>query len=147
MIKLRSRENKDEKEDLNLDAKSHIGDSLHLEGELSGEEDVIIDGQFKGKINLPNNNLIVNKSGKIEADVKVRNISILGEVKGNIFASEKAFIAREGRVEGDIHAPRISITDGAQFKGSVKMNEDHNQQLPLEEIKTPLEKDKNTKSL
>jgi len=101
---------------------SFIGTSIFLKGELTGEEDLVIEGKFQGKIDLRNHNLIVEQGGKAKADIHVKNITINGEVNGNIHASGKVLISKEGQMKGDIIAPRISIDDGAQFKGSVKMN-------------------------
>jgi cytoskeletal protein CcmA (bactofilin family) len=93
-----------------------------LKGELSGEEDLVIQGRFQGKINLGNNNILVGEEGNIKADIQVNNITVKGIVKGNIHATGKVFISEEGQMEGDIEAPVSSIMDGARFKGSVKMD-------------------------
>jgi cytoskeletal protein CcmA (bactofilin family) len=98
-----------------------FGPSLFLNGELSGKEDLIIEGQFQGKINLKNHSLIIGPEGKVEADIRAKNITIKGYVKGNIFASGKVFISEEAQLDGNITASIISVMDGAQFKGSVKM--------------------------
>ena len=100
---------------------SRLGQSFSIKGELSGNEDLVIDGRFQGEINIGNHNLIVEQKGKIEADIRANNITIHGEIKGNIFASGKVFITKDAQMIGDISASRISIMDGAQFKGSVKM--------------------------
>lgn len=102
---------------------ARIGSSLHLKGELSGEEDLFIEGKFKGKIELLNSNLLIGHSAKVEADIQVKNITIEGSVQGNVYALEKVFISEEGQMMGDIIASRISIMDGARFKGSIKMAE------------------------
>jgi cytoskeletal protein CcmA (bactofilin family) len=98
-----------------------LGPSLSLKGELSGKEDLIIEGQFQGKINLKNHSLIIGPEGKVEADIRAKNITIKGYVKGDIFASGKVFISEEAQMDGNITASIISVMDGAQFKGSVKM--------------------------
>lgn len=100
---------------------ARFGPSLFLKGELSGNEDLIIDGHFQGKIDLKNHSLIIGTEGKVEADIQAKNIIINGNVKGNIFASGKVFISEEAQMDGNISASVISIMDGAQFKGSVKM--------------------------
>jgi cytoskeletal protein CcmA (bactofilin family) len=102
---------------------ARLGPLLSLKGELSGEEDIMIEGHIQGKVNLQNNNLLVGKRGNIEADIHVKSITIEGSVTGNIYASGKVFISKEGRMKGDITASVISIMDGAQFKGTVKMGE------------------------
>ncbi|UCC39811.1 MAG: polymer-forming cytoskeletal protein [Candidatus Aminicenantes bacterium] len=100
---------------------ARLGPSLLLKGELSGNEDLIIDGQFQGKIELKNHTLIIGREGKVEADIQAKNITINGNMKGNIFASGKVYISEEAQMDGNISASVISIMDGAQFKGSVKM--------------------------
>lgn len=113
---------------------SRVGASLSFNGELNGQEDIVIEGQFQGKIDLKNHNLKVEQGGKVKANIQVKNITIIGEVDGNIYASGKVFISKEGQLRGDILAPRISIADGAQFKGSVKMKEGI-EKMPLPEEK------------
>lgn len=103
---------------------ARFGSSLFLKGELSGEEDFVIEGKFQGKINLENHNILVEHGGKVEADIHVKNITINGNVKGNIYASGKVFISKDGQMKGDINAPIISIMDGAQFKGGIRMDQD-----------------------
>lgn len=100
---------------------SRLGPTLNIKGELSSNEDLIIEGQFQGKLDLKNHNLSVEHAGKVNADIHAGNITIKGKVKGNIFASGKVYIQKEGQMIGDVSASRISILDGAQFKGSVKM--------------------------
>lgn len=100
---------------------ARLGPDLFLKGELSGNEDFIIDGQFQGKIDLKNHTLIIGREGKVEADIQAKNITINGNMKGNIFASGKVYISEEAQMDGNISASVISIMDGAQFKGSVKM--------------------------
>jgi cytoskeletal protein CcmA (bactofilin family) len=100
---------------------SVLGATVVHQGDLSGQEDLIVRGQFRGNINLPGNDLLVVEGGLVEAEVRVRSITVRGEVNGNIAASGKVVIERTGRVKGDLSASVISIEDGAQFKGSVKV--------------------------
>ncbi len=100
---------------------SHLDPTTSFNGELKGEEDILVDGQFKGKINLEGHNLIVGRQGQVDADVFVKDITVKGRIKGNISASGKITIEKDGQVIGNISASRVSIMDGAQFKGSVKM--------------------------
>jgi cytoskeletal protein CcmA (bactofilin family) len=115
---------------------ARLGPMLSLKGELSGEEDIMIEGHIQGKVNLQNNNLLVGKRGNIEADIQVKSITIMGSVTGNVNASGKVFISKEGRMKGDITASVISIMDGAQFKGTVKMGELLKTASPPEENKS-----------
>jgi cytoskeletal protein CcmA (bactofilin family) len=98
-----------------------LGTTLDVKARLFGDEDLIIKGKFRGKIDLKNNDLTVENSAVIDAEIKVRNITIRGCVKGNITASGKVYIEKEGQMDGDIAAARISIVEGAQFMGSMKM--------------------------
>ena len=99
----------------------NIGPSIQIKGELQGDEDLTIDGRVEGKIDLREHNLTIGPNGKIRADLYAKTIVIAGEVVGNAFAAERVEIAPSGRLTGDITAPRITIADGAHFKGSVDM--------------------------
>lgn len=100
---------------------STIGSSLALEGDITGSGDLNVQGRVKGTITLEHNTLVVASTGRVHADIRVKNIDIQGYVEGKIHAAGKVFISKNGRMSGDITARRISIQDGAQFKGSVKM--------------------------
>jgi cytoskeletal protein CcmA (bactofilin family) len=114
---------------------ARLGPSLFLKGELSGEEDVVIEGQYKGKIDLANHNILVGRGAKVEADIRAKNITIYGTVEGNIDASGKIFISKEGQMKGDLKAPKISIMEGAKFMGGVKIEKDRRDiSLPEEKI-------------
>ena len=136
------------KENISIQKVSYLGNSLFFNGEIHGEEDISIVGEFKGKIDLPNHSLTVEQGAKVKAEIHVRNINVIGEVDGNIFASEKVYVAKEGHIKGDISAPRISITEGAKFKGMVTMNENGNENLPQKErIISPTIRTKSKESL
>ena len=125
---------------------ARLGPSLFLKGELSGEEDVVIEGQYKGKIDLENHNILVGREAKVKGDIRVKNITINGAVEGNIDASGKIFISKEGQMKGDLKAPKISIMEGAKFKGSVKIEKELEEISDTEEeidIITIKEDDKN----
>jgi Integral membrane protein CcmA involved in cell shape determination len=98
-----------------------IGSSIVIDGEISGDEDLVIQGTVKGKITLKES-LFVENSGVVEADIQTRNVEISGSVTGNIRASDKVEIKSDGRMVGDIKSPRILIADGATFKGNVDMD-------------------------
>lgn len=133
-LKLNMKDKRNNQESKDPEKISRVGASLSFNGELNGQEDIVIEGQFQGKIDLKNHNLKVEQGGKVKANIQVKNITIIGEVDGNIYASGKVFISKEGQLRGDILAPRISIADGAQFKGSVKMKEGI-EKMPLPEEK------------
>lgn len=126
---------------------ARLGPSLFLKGELSGDEDLVIEGQFQGKIELGNHNVLVGHGAKVKADIRVKNITINGTVEGNIYASGKVFISKDGQMRGDLNAPTISIGEGAKFKGGIKMEKDVKETSPAEEkIDTlPLKEKKETK--
>jgi cytoskeletal protein CcmA (bactofilin family) len=102
-------------------ANTVIGPSIVIDGEISGDEDLVIQGTVKGKISLKES-LLVEGSGVVEADIDTQNVQIAGRVTGNIVASDKVELRADCRVVGDIRAPRILIADGASFKGNVDMD-------------------------
>ncbi|MBI2185668.1 MAG: polymer-forming cytoskeletal protein [Acidobacteria bacterium] len=99
----------------------NIGKSVVIKGELSGSEDLTIEGQVEGKIELKENVLTIGPNGKIKAQVFAKALIVQGEVNGNVTATEKVEIRDGGSVDGDIVAPRVAIADGAHFRGSVDM--------------------------
>lgn len=102
-------------------ANTIIGSTIIVDGEISGDEDLVIQGTVKGKISLKES-CIVEASGTVEADIETQNVEIAGQVTGNITASDKVELKTDCRVVGDIKAPRILIADGAAFKGNVDMD-------------------------
>ena len=99
----------------------NIGKSVVIKGELSGSEDLTIEGQVEGKIELRQNVLTIGANARIKAQVFAKSCIILGEVTGNVTASEKVDIRDNGSVDGDIISPRVAIAEGAHFRGSVDM--------------------------
>lgn len=99
----------------------HIGKSVCMKGEITGDEDLTIEGKVEGKIELKNHDLVIGSSAQIRAEVTAKNVEIIGSVVGNVIASERVEIREVGSLEGDIVAPRVNIVDGAHFKGSVDM--------------------------
>ncbi len=100
----------------------NIGKSVIIKGELSGSEDLTIEGQVDGKIELNNNVLTIGTNAKIKAQVFAKTVVVLGEVTGNINASEKVDIRDNGSVDGDITSPKVAIAEGAHFRGAIDMN-------------------------
>jgi len=98
-----------------------IGSSIVIDGEITGDEDLVILGTVKGRVALKES-LYVESSGVIEADIETANVEVSGQVTGNISASEKVELKADCKVVGDIRAPRILIADGAVFKGNVDMD-------------------------
>lgn len=99
----------------------NIGKSVVIKGELNGSEDLTIEGQVEGKIELKEHALTIGPNGKIKAQVFAKSVIVLGEVNGNVTASEKVDIRDGGSVDGDIVSPRVAIAEGAHFRGSVDM--------------------------
>ena len=99
-----------------------IGPSILINGKLSGDEDLTVRGRVEGTLSLTRT-LIVEESGIVKADVAVKNAIISGVVVGNVSATESVELTREGRMVGDIRAPRVIIVDGASFRGRVDMGE------------------------
>jgi len=100
---------------------ARIGQALELDGELRGQEDLLIQGRVRGNVLLPENDVLIAENATVEGDIRVRDIIVRGDVTGNITASGRAVIEKTGRLAGDLAASVISVEDGARFKGSVKV--------------------------
>jgi cytoskeletal protein CcmA (bactofilin family) len=96
-----------------------IGKGLFVKGEITGSESLFIDGKVEGSINLPGNRVTVGRNGQVAASIGAREIVVLGKVRGNVSASDRVDIRAEGALTGDVSAARISIEDGAYFKGGI----------------------------
>jgi cytoskeletal protein CcmA (bactofilin family) len=99
----------------------NIGKSVVIKGELNGSEDLTIEGHVEGRIELRDHVLTIGPNGKIKAELFAKAVVVLGEVIGNVSATEKVDIRENGSVEGDITSPRVAIAEGAHFRGSVDM--------------------------
>jgi cytoskeletal protein CcmA (bactofilin family) len=111
-----------------------IGKSLVVKGEVTGSESLYIDGKVEGAINLPGNRVTVGRNGQVSANISAREVVVLGKVKGNINASDRVDIRSEGALTGDVIAQRISIEDGAFFKGGIDIRKP-GQEKPTAETK------------
>ena len=105
-----------------------IGKSLIVKGELTGSESLYIDGKVEGAINLPGNRVTVGRNGQVAANIVAREIVVLGKVRGNCQASDRVDIRSEGSLTGDVIAARISIEDGAFFKGGIDIRKPDSKQ-------------------
>ncbi|MGB6191015.1 MAG: polymer-forming cytoskeletal protein [Terracidiphilus sp.] len=103
-----------------------IGKGLFIKGEITGSESLYIDGKIEGTINLPGNRLTVGRNGQVNASINAREIVVLGKVKGNVTATDRVDIRAEGSLTGDVAAARISIEDGAFFKGGIDIKKADN---------------------
>src|SRR3954462_12213540 len=99
----------------------NIGKSVVIKGELNGSEDLTIEGHVEGTIQLREHVLTIGPNGKIKAQIFAKAVVVLGEVIGNVTASDKVDIRDNGSVDGDIISPRVAIAEGAHFRGSVDM--------------------------
>jgi cytoskeletal protein CcmA (bactofilin family) len=100
-------------------SQAQVGKSLQLKGEITGSEDLFIDGEVEGTVELKDNNLTIGPNGNVHADVQARSIIVLGRLRGNVRAGDKVEIRKTGSLEGDLATARIIIEDGAVFRGSI----------------------------
>jgi cytoskeletal protein CcmA (bactofilin family) len=119
-----------------------IGKGLFIKGEITGTESLYIDGKIEGTINLPGNRLTVGRNGQVSAAINAREIVVLGKVKGNVAATDRVDIRAEGSLTGDVSAARISIEDGAFFKGGIDIKKtdgkSEGKPVPVAEVPKPV---------
>jgi len=116
-----------------------IGKSLVIKGEVTGSESLYIDGRVEGSINLSGNRVTVGRNGVVSANINAREIVVLGKVRGNLTASDRVDIRSDGSLTGDVVAARISIEDGAFFKGGIDIRK-AGQKASSEDVKSTTEK-------
>ena len=117
-----------------LKEKTVVGPSIKIKGELTGEEDLMIQGRVEGRIELKKNNVTVGKKGRVLADIYGKIISVEGEVEGDLFGEEKIIVRKSGMIRGNMTAPRVNLEDGARFKGAIDMeSKEGGEKPPLEE--------------
>jgi cytoskeletal protein CcmA (bactofilin family) len=116
-----------------------IGPGIKVNGDISGTENLVIEGRVEGTISLESNQVIVGESGKVHANVTAKHVKVDGELRGDIDGKEKVVISKSGNVRGNITAPRVMLEDGALFKGSIDINpaESAVAELPLP-VKSPV---------
>ncbi len=114
------------------DQAATIGKSLVVKGELTGSESLYIDGRVEGSINLPGNRVTVGRNGQVSANIIAREVVVQGKVLGNVTASDRLDVRSEGSLTGDVVAQRISVEDGAFFKGKIDIRRPS---TPAEEVK------------
>jgi cytoskeletal protein CcmA (bactofilin family) len=114
-----------------------IGKSLVIKGEVSGSESLYIDGRVEGSINLAGNRVTIGRNGQVAANISAREIVVLGKVRGNLNASDRVDIRNEGSLTGDVVAQRISIEDGAFFKGGIDIRKPGAEKAPQAAEKAP----------
>lgn len=102
-------------------SRATIGSSIDIKGDLSGAEDLLVEGRVEGKIILKKNTVTIGKSGRVKADVHGSSIHVDGKVRGNLYGEKEIIIRASGNVEGNLVAPRVTLENGSQFKGSIDM--------------------------
>ena len=100
---------------------ANIGKSITIKGDLTGNEDMVIEGKVDGKVELPNNQLTVGANGTVRAEVNAKSVVVIGRVTGNVNGSERVEIQGSGTIEGDVQAPRLVVAEGAVLNGSIQM--------------------------
>ena len=99
-----------------------IGPSIKIKGDVSGDEDLMIQGRIEGKVNLGKHNVTIGSDGHVKADVHGRTVVVEGQVEGDLRAKEQIILRHTARVEGSIAAPRVTLEDGAVFRGGIEMD-------------------------
>ncbi len=102
---------------------TRIGASVTLEGDLTCEEDLRVDGRLKGTVSVPQHRVLISSAGKVRANVFARVIEVEGQVRGDLQGSERVVVKATGNVVGNLRAPRVSLENGAQFKGAIDMEQ------------------------
>jgi cytoskeletal protein CcmA (bactofilin family) len=110
-----------------------IGPTISIKGDLTGEEDLLIEGRVEGKIELRHHSVTVGKNGHIKADIYGKTITVEGTVEGNLYGEEQLIVRQSGTVRGNIVSPRVALEDGSNFKGSIDMSP---KDKPAPEIET-----------
>jgi cytoskeletal protein CcmA (bactofilin family) len=105
---------------------ANIGKSISIRGDLTGNEDMVIEGKVEGKVDLPNNQLTVGANGDVKAEIHAKGVVIVGHLVGNVFGLERVEIQATGKVEGDVTSPKLVVAEGAQLNGAIKMTEKGN---------------------
>jgi len=100
---------------------ANIGKSITLKGDLSGNEDLVIEGHVEGRVDLPSNQLTIGANGSCSAEVHAKNVVVIGKVNGNIIATERIEIQATGLVNGDVSAPKLIVQEGAVVNGAIEM--------------------------
>lgn len=103
---------------------ANIGKSISIKGDLTGNEDIVIEGKVEGKVDLPNGQLTIGSNGTVKGEVHAKAVVVVGRVTGNVDGSERVEIQGSGTVEGDVRAPRLVVAEGAVLNGSIQMTKE-----------------------
>lgn len=102
---------------------ANIGKSITIKGDLTGDEDLVVEGTVEGKVDLPSNQLTIGANGNVRADVAAKSVVVIGKVAGNVTGTERVEIEASGSVQGDVRAPRLVVKEGAVLNGAVEMGQ------------------------
>jgi len=111
--------------------RANIGRSITIKGDISGDEDLVIQGAVEGSVNLKENNVTINSEGRVKADIHGRTITVEGHVEGDLLGEEQVVLSPSCRVRGNITAPRVALEDGANFRGTIDMEAKTSRVTPL----------------
>ena len=101
---------------------ANIGKSITIKGDLTGNEDIVVEGTVEGKVELPNNQLTIGANGTAKAEITAKTIVVIGKVSGNVHGTERVEIQATGVVDGDVTSPRLVVAEGAVLNGAIHMN-------------------------
>ena len=99
-----------------------IGAETVVKGDVSGEENLWIEGKFEGTVNVPSNDVTIGEAGQVTADITAKVVTVDGDTKGEINGVEKVIISKTGRIQGNVSSPRVILENGAQFTGRIDMS-------------------------
>jgi len=116
-------------------AMANIGKSISIKGDLTGNEDIAIEGTVEGKVDLPNGQLTIGANGTVKGEVHAKGVVVIGRVTGNVNGSERVEIQASGVVQGDVFAPKLVVAEGAQINGSIRMGKPGALQQPSQEAR------------
>ena len=109
-------------ENVNAVREVMIGTTIKIKGEVTGDENLLVEGSVEGSIDLSEFDLTIGKSGNVTAEVRAKTVKVEGQITGDIHASQNVLVAKSARMVGNIKAPRVALEDGADFKGSIDMH-------------------------
>ena len=101
---------------------ANIGKSISIRGDLTGNEDMVIEGKVEGKVDLPNNQLTVGADGSVKANINAKSVVIVGHVIGNVNGLERVELQATGKLDGDVISPKLIVAEGAHLNGGIQMN-------------------------
>jgi cytoskeletal protein CcmA (bactofilin family) len=117
-----------------------IGPSIAIKGDVTGEEDLIIEGRIEGKILLKANSVTIGRNGRVKANVYANSITVEGEVEGDLIGKDEVVIRQSGKVKGNVAAPRVVLDSGARFQGSIDMEQQQGRPVEAKVMEKPAEK-------